>query len=298
MKVLVLGGSGFVGTHLIPRLLQRGHEVTLLSRGKRSSPLPVRQLRGDVSSGIGLKEALQGQEAVIYLVGIIREKDQSFQAAHVEGVRRTLELIPPSTRVLHMSALGARRGTGSRYFETKAQAEELVEASAASWTILRPSLIFGEGDDFFSNVLKGLVRAPLPFIPQIGDGHFPFRPIWAGDVAEAFAQALEKPETIGKRYDLVGPKEYTFRELLLLEREALGSRKPLVPIPLGLMDLVVPLLHPLPFSPITRDQYIMLKAGNTGDPGPMRQAFALEERPLEVELPRILKLATNQPVSQ
>jgi NADH dehydrogenase len=248
-------------------------------------------VRADAGKNTGLTQVAQGQDAIVYLVGIIREHgDQTFQQAHVDGVRNSLRAAQSAgiRRFVHMSALGAAKGTGSRYFETKAQAEELVQASGLEWTILRPSLIFGPGDDFFGGTLKGLVKAPAPFIPQIGDGHFPFRPVWIGDVAAAFKQSLSLGRTVGSSYDLVGPREYTFHELLLLVREALGSRKPLLPIPLFLMDLVVPLISPLPFSPITKDQYLMLKAGNTADPTPMRSTFRLEERSLEAELPAIL----------
>jgi NADH dehydrogenase len=128
-------------------------------------------------------------------------------------------------------------------------------------------------------------------VPQIGDGSFPFRPIWVGDVAACFAQALGNPATIKQSYDLVGPREYTFRELLLAVRAALGSSKPLFPIPLGLMDRLVPLMSLLPFSPITTDQYAMLKAGNTADPARMNSTFRLEGRRLEEELAGILGTA-------
>ncbi|GIW25524.1 complex I NDUFA9 subunit family protein [Meiothermus sp.] len=290
MKVLLIGGSGYVGSHLARHLLAQGHQVTVASRRGEGPLAGVRYVMADAAKDEGLLEAAQGQEALIYLVGIIRERGQTFRQAHVEGVRHSLVAAKTAgiRRFVHMSALGAARGTGSRYYETKAEGEELVQASGLDWTILRPSLIFGVGDEFFGGILKGLVTAPIPFIPQIGDGSFVFRPIWVGDVAAAFEQSLQRPATLQRSYNLVGPKEYTLRELLLLVRDTLGSRKPLLPIPLALMNLVVPLISPLPFSPITLDQYRQLKMGNTADPTHMRKAFSLEERTLEVELPRIL----------
>jgi len=291
MRVLIVGGSGYVGSHMAQHLLAQGHQVRVASRRGEGPLEGVQYVMADAAKNEGLLEAAQGQEALIYLVGIIRERgDQTFQQAHVEGVRHSLAAAKAAgiSRFVHMSALGTARGTGSRYFETKAEGEELVQASGLQWTILRPSLIFGQGDEFFGGVLKGLVTAPIPFIPLIGDGHFVFRPIWVGDVARAFEQALIRPSTVHRAYNLVGPREYTFRDLLLLVRDALNSRKPLLPIPLALMDLVVPLLSPLPFSPITLDQYRQLKMGNTADPTYMRNAFSLEERSLEAELPSIL----------
>ena len=157
------------------------------------------------------------------------------------------------------------------------------------WTIFRPSLIFGEGDEFFGKILKGLVRMPLPFIPIIGPGDYLFRPVWAGDVAEAMSQSLEKPETLAEAYDLVGPKEYTYRELVLLVRDALGSKKPLLSLPVGFFSA----LSRLPGAPITPDQLFMLLEGNTGDPAKMRETFLLEGRTLEAELPRVLGLKAS-----
>lgn len=292
MRVLLVGGSGFVGTTLTRALLARDHHVTVVSRTGKGSEPGVTYLSGNAATGTGLAQACASQDAVVYLVGIIREsRAQGFQLAHVEGLRHTIAAMQAQGvgRLIHMSALGAARGTGSRYFESKALGEEAALASGLEVEVLRPSLIFGPGDDFFGGVLRGLVQAPAPFIPMIGDGHFPFRPIWVGDVAQAFLQALEAPQTNPVPCNLVGPREYTFRQLLLEVRNTLGSRKPLLPIPLGLMDLLVPVLNLLPFSPLTLDQYRMLKAGNTADPAPMLARFQLELRSLETELPVILK---------
>ena len=287
MRLVLVGGSGFLGTHVARTLLKRGHEVLVLSRRGRGPLEGVRYLKADAAKGEGL-EILAGADAAIYLAGIIREREQTFEAVHVEGVRGVVEAMRSFgvRRLFHVSALGARRGTKSRYFETKAKGEEVVRASGLDWTIFRPSLVFGEGDEFFGKILKGLVRMPLPFIPIIGSGAYPFRPVWAGDVAEALSQSLEKPETLAEAYDLVGPKEYTYRELVLLMRDALGSKKPLLSLPVGFFSV----LSRMPGAPITPDQLFMLLEGNTADPSRMREAFALEGRTLEAELPLILGL--------
>lgn len=260
MRVFVVGGTGFVGRALVAFLLERGHTPVVLARRPRDLPPGAVFLRGDITREV---PDLRGMEAAIYLAGIIREGEETFRAVHVEGVRNLLAGMRRAGvgRLLHMSALGARRGTRSRYYETKAEGEELVRGSGLSYAIFRPSLIFGPGDEFFGKVLKGLVCNPLPFVPLLGDGGFPFRPVYVGDVAEAFVRALE-----GGRegsFDLVGPKEYAFRELLALVMRAVGRPKPFLPIPLFLLDLLVPLLSLLPFAPLTQDQYVMLKEGNT-----------------------------------
>lgn len=285
LKIVLVGGSGFLGAHLARALIAAGHEVLILSRRGRGPLEGARYLEANAATGKGLG-AIAEADAVGYLAGIIREREQTFEEVHVEGVQNVLGAMQAAgvRRLLHVSALGARPGTQSRYFETKAQGEMLVEESGLEWTILRPSLVFGQGDEFFAKVLKGLVRMPLPFIPLIGDGRYPFRPIWAGDVAQVFCQALEKHETIGQRYDLVGPEEYTYKELVRLVRDALGASKPLFSLPVAFFRLVAA----LPGAPLTRDQLAMLLLGNTGNPAKMLEVFELSWRRLEDELKLLL----------
>ena len=300
MNVLVTGATGYVGNYVVKVLLEGGHAVTAVSRnGAKSSTASgkdlgtitgVKYVAADIGSGAGVLDAMRGCDAVVNLVGIIAQRgEQTFQRVHVDGTRHLIEAAESLgiKRFVQMSALGAAAGAASRYSATKFEAEELLRKSDLEWTIFRPSLIFGVGDDFFGRVLKNLVATPI--VPQIGDGLFPFRPVWVGDVAQCFAQALSNPATIGQTYDLVGPKEYTFRQLLDLEMDTLGSRKPVVPAPIFLMDIAVPLMQVLgPLAPITSDQYAMLKAGNTADPAKMQQTFRLEGRSLEAELPKVL----------
>ncbi|AEG34641.1 NAD-dependent epimerase/dehydratase (plasmid) [Thermus thermophilus SG0.5JP17-16] len=286
MRVFVVGGTGFVGQEVVRRLLLRGHTPLVLARKPRPLPQGAVLVEGDIAREV---PDLEGAEAAIYLAGIIRERGQTFRAVHVDGVRNLLRAMERAGvgRLLHMSALGARPEAPSRYHRTKAEGEALVRQSGLSHAIFRPSLIFGPGDEFFGGVLRGLVCTPLPFVPLIGDGSFPFRPVYVGDVAEAFVGALERG--LEGTYDLVGPKEYTFRELLQLVMEVLGRRKPFLSLPLWLMDRLVPLLSPLPISPLTLDQYLMLKEGNTAPfPEAIRELLPAPQA-LEEVLPRYLR---------
>lgn len=286
MRVFVVGGTGFVGQEVVRLLLARGHTPLVLARRSRPLPEGAVLVEGDIAREV---PDLEGVEAAIYLAGIIRERGQTFRAVHVEGVRNLLRAMERAGvgRLLHMSALGARPEAPSRYHRTKAEGEALVRQSGLSHAIFRPSLIFGPGDEFFGGVLRGLVCTPLPFVPLIGDGSFPFRPVYVGDVAEVFVGALERG--LEGIYDLVGPKEYTFRELLQLVMEVLGRRKPFLSLPLWLMDRLVPLLSPLPISPLTLDQYLMLKEGNTAPfPEALRELLPAPQA-LEEVLPRYLR---------
>ncbi len=292
MRVLVTGATGFVGTEVCKRLVADGHEVTGLSRSGRGGAPSVRQVKGDVTSGAGLSSAIAGTDAVVHLVGIIREGGGlTFMDVHVTGTQNVITAMREAgvRRLIHMSALGARPDAASDYQSSKATAEQLVADSDLAWTIMRPSLIFGVGDDFFGNTLRNLVRLP-PVVPVVGTGEYRFRPISIADVATAFSKALELPETEGRRFDLTGPREYTLRELLLLVRAELGLKKPLVNVPLPLMRLGTQLFRLLPNPPITRDELLMLLAGNTGEPEPAKSVFGLEMRELEDALEEILNL--------
>lgn len=306
-RVLVTGASGFVGQAIVRELGGRGYEVFAGSRSGKGVRGGI-GIRLDVTDEKSVRQALRDvqPQAVIHLVGIIAEKGkQSFEQVHIEGTRHVLTALrdydngrlkahegdemerPKPTRYLHMSALGADILSPSAYSWSKGEAEGLVRLSGLPWTIFRPSLIFGVGDDFFGGVLKGLASAPA--VPQIGDGSFLFRPVSVEDVALAFAGALTQPETTGQIYALTGPDEFTFHQLLELEISALGKEKPIVSVPLKLMDAAVPVMNKLPFAPITADQYAMLKAGNTAPNEPARSTFGLPMYRLQDRLRAIVQ---------
>ncbi|WP_224983561.1 SDR family oxidoreductase [Geomonas agri] len=281
MLIFLAGGTGFVGGHVRESLLARGHSLRLLVHRKSlgNKEPDVEEIVGDVTKPETFEEAVRGCDATINLVGIIREfpgRGVTFQRLHVEATGSILTAARKGNvrRHLQMSALGTHPDSTARYFKTKHQAEELVRHSGLDYTIFRPSIIFGPRDEFI-NMLAGYMRS-FPAMPVIGDGEYQLQPISADDVARCFADALEKPETIGQEYDLCGPDRYSYNELLDVIGRVLGkSHVAKIKNPLSLMRLVVPFFEGFSFFPITSDQIAMLVQGNTCD-GIWRKTFQFE----------------------
>lgn len=281
-EVLVTGGTGFVGSHVCRALIARGLLPRLLVRTGSEGHVPAdirergRITLGDVTDRESVEYAMQGTSAVIHLVGIIREFPSTgvtFERLHVAGTRNVVDAairwgIP---RLVHMSALGARVGGPTRYFDTKGRAEEYVRSSGLAWTIFRPSLIFGPGDQFI-NELGRLLRI-APFFPVPGDGKYQLQPVFVGDVAKGFADAVLWPETAGQTFEIGGPERLSYDELLDRVASGIGRRARKVHVPLSILRPVVRRMERSGKFPLTTDQLEMLLGGNTCDSGPFFSAF-------------------------
>lgn len=294
MKVFLAGGTGFVGGHVRQALLARGHSIKLLvhKKGPDGSIAGIEEVEGDATVPQSFAAAVKGCDATINLIGIIREapgRGVTFQRLHVEATRNILVAARDAgvKRHLQMSALGTSADAVARYFKSKYQAETEVHASGLDCTIFRPSIIFGPKDDFI-NKLAGIMRI-APVMPVIGDGEYLLQPIAADDVARCFAEALEKPETVGNTYELCGPDRLSYNELLDTIGRVLGKRSvPKIKNPLSLMRLVVPFLEGFSFFPVTSDQIAMLVQGNTCD-GSWRSTFSFDPTRFEPGIRSYLK---------
>ncbi|WP_321368061.1 complex I NDUFA9 subunit family protein [uncultured Desulfuromusa sp.] len=269
MKVFITGGSGFVGRTMIRQLLNDGHSVCALVRteGALADFDGVEEVVGDTTRSETLQEQLSGCDAVIHLVGIIREipsQRVTFEKLHVESTENILQAAVKQgvKRFLQMSANGTRSDAITRYHQTKWEAEEMVRRTSLDWTIFRPSLIYGPGDQFI-NMLAQLIKT-LPVVPVMGDGRYQLQPVHVTDVAAGFVQALEKQETIGKTYQCCGSQVFSYDQLLDAVAQGLGRGSGVRKIhqPLWLMKPVVAAMQSIPQFPMTSDQLQMLLEGN------------------------------------
>ena len=285
MKVFVTGGSGFVGSEIIRQLLAARHEVRLLvhSRATATTDPKLEHWPGDATQPETLRDALLGCEAIVHLIGIIREfpdKQVTFQRLHIDATRNVLAAAREQgiKRYLHMSSNGTRKDGVAEYHKTKWAAEELVRAAGLDATIFRPSVIFGPGDAFV-NMLATIIRRS-PVMPVIGDGEYQMAPVAVANVATGFVRALTQPESIGEIYHCCGPQAFTYNQLLDEIARALGrSGITRIHQPVVMMRSLSALLEGMSFFPLTSGQLTMLLEGNVCDPQPWAQTFAIELTP-------------------
>lgn len=282
MQIALIGGTGFVGSHLAEALLDNRHAVSLLAR--RGSEHKVtrtdecRVVAGDLDDPKALDATLKDCDAVIYSVGILRELPRlgvTFEALQYKGVVKTVEAARRTgvERFLLISANGAKV-PGTAYQETKYRAEEYLLSSGLAATVLQPSVIFGDPRgrmEFATQLYRDMVA---PFIPAVaffsgtspGTGQPQMSPVHISDVAGAVLAVLEDAGTAGKRYPLGGPEILSWSEMIGRIAGAVGRSKWILPMPVGLMRLAATLLDRFPWFPVTRDQLQMLVEGNTVDP--------------------------------
>jgi len=264
--ILVTGGTGFIGRHVVARLAEGGKPVRVAARGSRKADLPdgVEQVTADIVSGEGLAEAMAGADRVAHLVAVITEKGgQRFDAVIRGGTANVVSEAEKAgvKKLVYVSAIGAAQDPKYPYWHAKWQAEQAVAASNLNYTILRPSLVFGPEDDFF-NRLQRLIRH-APIVPVAGDGKTRFQPIWVEDVVTCVVACLNEGVHDREIVEIGGSEYYTYNEIIDLIRRKVGTRKPKVHVPLWAMRPGARVLQAvLPSPPVTTDQLAMLSKDN------------------------------------
>ncbi|MBI5453292.1 MAG: complex I NDUFA9 subunit family protein [Deltaproteobacteria bacterium] len=280
--ILMTGGTGFVGTHLAIELASRSYKAVCLARDpKKAAPLAqkgVSFVKGDVTDPATLPPAFKDVDTVIHLVGILVEsKGATYRRVHVEGTRNVVEacLKAGVKRYIHISALGTRKDAVSEYHRTKWEAEEIVRSSGLDYTILRPSVMFGEGDKFTNTFASAMRLSPFVIVP--GNGKNRMQPIFVKDVAKALAASVGMEATKGKTYEIAGPKALSFDEIIDAIAGAIGRKRLKVHAPMPLMCIGAAFMEKfLSHPPLTRDALLMLEEDNVTDRNALPDVFGIK----------------------
>jgi len=288
-RITVFGGTGFIGRHLVSLLLRSGATVRVAVRHPDRFQVATEAARApeliqaDVLDDIAVSGAIAGADAVINLVGMLTETaQQTYRAIHVGGARRVALAAHRhgAMRMIHISALGASPTSAAISDQTKAEGERAVAAVFPQATIVRPSLVFGEDDHFFTR-FAAMIRSS-PVLPLIGGGTTKFQPVFVDDIAAGLLELLKRPETTGKTYEFAGTRVYSFKVLLELLLSALNRQCVLIPIPFALAEMQAGLFELLPNPPLTRDQVRLLKTDKVvGEVEPTLGDLGIQPWPLE-----------------
>src|SRR5438094_1779803 len=285
MRVAVTGANGFVGRHAIARLLLSGHEVRALisERPGAEKELPgggtnVDVRRADVRKPESLRGAFDGVDAVIHTVAVPTERKQRFAEVNVAGVAHVVAEARRAgvRRIVHMGALRADPASPYPYLRSKGAGEALVTRSGIAHVVLQPSLLFGEGDDFFPRLAFSLM---FPVVPVPGDGKARFQPVHVDDIAQALVAALERAEISGL-HEVGGPDPVSYDEMLEEAMRGLHKRRMTVHVPVPLMKAPAFLMGlVMPDPPVTVQQLDLLAVDNTPKPNAMEPVFGIRPRP-------------------
>lgn len=293
----VFGGTGFIGRQVVRGLCKAGYRVKIISR------VPESAFEEKVSGSVGqvvavpcdyspeaVSSVIRGCDVVINLVGILYEKKKNtFERIHTELPQTIAQACTHHNvaRFIHVSALGVDRNQ-SKYARSKKHGEEAVVRFYPSATILRPSIVFGAGDNFFNRF--AMMAKFFPALPLIGGGRTKFQPVFSGDIADAILAVLSRPDTAGRTYELGGPEVLTFKELFQRMFAVTHQPRLLVGVPFGLAKIKGAVLSVLPVPPLTADQVESLKTDNVVQAGSLTfRDLGITPASLSVVLPTYLQ---------
>ena len=289
--ILVTGAAGYVGSHIVKRLVEAGQPVRALVRNRtwaqaegRLANLKIEWAEGDVTQPETLAIAMQGVESVIHTVAIAIEKGgRDYETINYQGTVNVVNAAKAAgvKRFINICQLGADAKLPYRFLASKGKAQEYVAASGLAWTALRPSVIWGPEDEFANTFAKLVPISPLIY-PIIGDGQARFQPVWVEDLVTAVVKSLDDPATIHQDLEIGGPEVLTIAEIEKRTLQAIGARRTMIPTPVPLLRVVVALMGVLPAPPVTTSLLDLLAVDNTTRNNAIGR-FVAEPRPFTAE---------------
>lgn len=299
MRIVLVGASGFLGRYLLDTLVADGHHCVVLTRaavrhGDIGLKPGVELVQADVYDSDVLTACFKGADAVVSMAGILNESGggKSFHKVHVETVEAIIKACGKAgvTRVLHVSALNAGKGS-SQYLKSKGEAEEMLKkADGLNVTIFQPSVIFGRGDGFF-NRFATMLR--LSWVMPLACPKARLQPVYAADVTAAMASALDDPMTWGENYELGGPESYSLKELVQWTANNLGLRRQIIGLPAPLSITMAAVMGLVPGKPFSMDNYRSLQTDNTTDKNGFAY-FGITPRSIDTVVPDYLTSSVHQ----
>ncbi len=292
MKIAITGASGFIGSALTKALAEENHDLRLLMHRNKpatvksdlsDSPGRTELVHGDVQDTESLKTAFKGVDVVFHLVGIIAEtRNLTFEKTVTVGTQNVVEAAAACSvkKLIYLSALGTSDKAISKYHQSKWKAEEEVRNSGIEFVILRPSVIFGPGDDFL-NKISSMIKK-LPFAPIIGNGEYLLQPVYIYDLIKILVACLKNSKASGKTIEVGGPRAYRYKEIIRILKSHLNKNRINIYLPVWLMSIAAAVMEKLMKpAPITTDQLKMMQAGNYCDNKEMKEIFEINLTDLE-----------------
>ncbi len=290
--ILVTGAAGYVGSHIVKRLVEAGQPVRALVRDRtwaeaegRLAGLATEWAEGDVTRPETLAAAMQDVDTVVHTVAIAIEKGgRTYEAINYQGTVNVVNAAKAAgiKRFINMCQLGADSRLPYRFLASKGKAQEVVAASGLAWTAFRPSVIWGPEDEFANTFAKLAPLSPLIY-PIIGDGQAKFQPVWIEDVVTAVVKSLDDPTSIGQDLELGGPEVLTMVEIEKRILQAIGARRAMIRFPIPLLRVIVKLMGVIfPAPPVTTSLLDLLAMDNTAHNNAIGRFVALP-RPFTAE---------------
>ncbi|MEZ4771199.1 MAG: complex I NDUFA9 subunit family protein [Caldilineales bacterium] len=307
--IVVTGGSGYIGSYIVWKLVEAGEHVRVMvhnteraTQEGRLAGLPVEWVQGDVTRPETLPAVMQGADAVIHTVAIAIEKGgRTYEEINYGGTVNVVDAARTAgvRRFLNMCQLGADSQLPYRFLASKGKAQEYVAQSGLDWTAFRPSSVWGPEDEFANSFARLIPLTPVIF-PIIGDENARFESVYVGDVATTVVKTLHDPTTLQQEYELGGPEVLTLEEIERRTLQALGKKRKLIHLPMGLIRLAVTGMETLlPSPPVTRSLLELLAVPNVTTNNQLRR-FVDQPRPFTVEniAPYMRKFEARQTIAQ